>query len=158
MKQSATEEDVERIKSKAVEQGHEPLVIYGVERTVVAVSGKVIEDNRAIMRLLDNVHEVIPVGRPYKLASRSFKEGNTEVKIKDLVIGGKELAFIAGPDSAEYREQTLETAEGVVASGGNGLRGGAFKPRTSPYSFQGLGEEGLVMLREAADILSLIHI
>jgi len=155
MKQSATEEDVERIKSKAVEQGHEPLVIYGVERTVVAVSGKVIEDNRAIMRLLDNVHEVIPVGRPYKLASRSFKEGNTEVKIKDLVIGGKELAFIAGPDSAEYREQTLETAEGVVASGGNGLRGGAFKPRTSPYSFQGLGEEGLVMLKEAADIHNL---
>ena len=67
MKQSATEEDVEKIKSKVVEQGHESIVIYGVERTVVAVSGKVIEDNRAIMRLMDNVHEVIPVGRPYKL-------------------------------------------------------------------------------------------
>jgi len=155
MKQSATEKDVEKIKSKVVEQGHESIVIYGVERTVVAVSGKVIEDNRAIMRLMDNVHEVIPVGRPYKLASRNYKEGNTEVKIKDLTVGGKELAFIAGPDSAESRDQTLETAEGVVASGGNGLRGGAFKPRTSPYSFQGLGEDGLVMLREAADIYNL---
>ena len=72
-----------------------------------------------------------------------------------IITGSGKKAFIAGPDSAEYREQTLETAEGVVASGGNGLRGGAFKPRTSPYSFQGLGEEGLVMLREAADIHNL---
>ena len=71
--------------------------------------------------------------------------------IRDSTIGGKELAFIAGPDSAEYREQTLETAEAVIQAGGNGLRGGAFKPRTSPYSFQGLGEEGLVLLKEAAD-------
>ena len=164
MKQAATEEDIDKVKSKAIEQGHEPKVLYGVERTVVAVHGKVIEDNRSVMRLLDNVNDVIPIGRSYKLASKTYKETNTEVKIKDLTIGGKELAFIAGPDSAEYKEQTLETAEAVIQAGGNGLRGGAFKPRTSPYSFQGLGEEGLVLLKEAADkhklplFLSLIHI
>ena len=151
MKQAATEDDIEKVKAKAIEQGHEPKVLYGVERTVVAVHGKVIEDNRGVMRLLDNVHEVIPIGRSYKLASKTYKDTNTEIKIKDLTIGGKELAFIAGPDSAEYREQTLETAEAVIQAGGNGLRGGAFKPRTSPYSFQGLGEEGLVLLKEAAD-------
>lgn len=155
MKQAASEEDVEKVKSKAIEQGHEPLTIFGVERTVVAVSGKVIEDNRAIMRLLDNVHEVIPIGRPYKLASRSYKEESTQIKIKDLTIGGTELALIAGPDSAETRAQTLETAEAVVAAGGNGLRGGAFKPRTSPYSFQGLGEDGLKMLKEASELNNL---
>ncbi len=155
MKQAASEEDIEKVKAKAIEQGHEPKVLYGVERTVVAVHGKVIEDNRGVMRLLDNVHQVIPIGRSYKLASKTYKESNTEVKIKDLVVGGKELAFIAGPDSAEYQEQTLETAEAVVQAGGNGLRGGAFKPRTSPYSFQGLGEEGLVLLKEAADLHNL---
>ena len=95
------------------------------------------------------------IGRPYKLASRSYKEENTQIKIKDLIIGGSELALIAGPDSAETKEQTLETAEAVVAAGGNGLRGGAFKPRTSPYSFQGLGEDGLKMLKEASDINNL---
>ena len=102
MKQAATEEDIEKVKVKAIEQGHEPKVLYGVERTVVAVHGKVIEDNRGVMRLLDNVHEVIPIGRSYKLASKTYKDTNTEIKIKDLTIGGKELAFIAGPDSAEY--------------------------------------------------------
>ena len=79
----------------------------------------------------------------------------TQIKIKDLTIGGTELALIAGPDSAETRAQTLETAEAVVAAGGNGLRGGAFKPRTSPYSFQGLGEDGLKMLKEASELNNL---
>ena len=69
MKQAASEEDIEKVKAKAIEQGHEPKVLYGVERTVVAVHGKVIEDNRGVMRLLDNVHQVIPIGRSYKLAS-----------------------------------------------------------------------------------------
>ena len=156
MKQASSEEDVEKVKSKAIEQGHEPLSIFGVERTVVAVSGKVTESNRDIMRLLDMVQEVIPIGGiPYKLASRSYKEENTQIKIKDLIIGGNELALIAGPDSAETRDQTIETAEAVVSAGGNGLRGGAFKPRTSPYSFQGLGEDGLKMLKEASEINNL---
>ena len=155
MKQSSSEEDVEKVKEKAIQQGHEPLVIYGVERNVVAVSGKVNDDHRAVMKLLPNVSRVIPVGKPYKLASKNYKKDNSIVKIKDLSIGGDKLAIIAGPDSAETQEQTIETALAAKEAGSNGLRGGAFKPRTSPYSFQGLGEDGLKMLKEASEITSL---
>ena len=155
MKQSSSEEDVEKVKEKAIQQGHEPLVIYGVERNVIAVSGKVNDDHRAVMKLLPNVSRVIPVGKPYKLASKNYKKDNSIVKIKDLSIGGKNLAIIAGPDSAETKEQTIETAVAAKDAGSNGLRGGAFKPRTSPYSFQGLGDEGLKMLKEASELTSL---
>ena len=155
MKQSHTDEDIEKVKEKAIQQGHEPLVINGVERSVVAVSGKVNDDHRAVMKLLPNVSRVIPVGKPYKLASKNYRSENSVIQIQNLVIGGDEIAIIAGPDSAESQEQTLETAEAVVQAGGNGLRGGAFKPRTSPYSFQGLGEDGLKMLKEASEITSL---
>ncbi len=155
MEQSSTDEDIEKVKEKAIQQGHEPLVIYGVERSVVAVSGKVNEDNRAVMKLLPNVSRVIPVGKPYKLASRNYQNEDSVVNIKNLKIGGKNLAIIAGPDSAETQEQTIETALAAKQAGSNGLRGGAFKPRTSPYSFQGLGEDGLKMLKEASEITSL---
>ena len=155
MKQSSSDEDIEKVKEKAIQQGHEPLVIYGVERNVIAVSGKVNDDHRAVMKLLPNVSRVIPVGKPYKLASKNYKKDNSIVKIKDLSIGGDNLAIIAGPDSAETQEQTIETALAAKDAGSNGLRGGAFKPRTSPYSFQGLGEEGLKMLKEASEITSL---
>jgi len=151
MKRKASDTDVEEVKEKAISQGHEHVVIEGVERTVVAVSGHVIEDHRAAMKLLNNVQDVIAVGRPYKLASRSYKDVDTEIKVGSITIGGNALALIAGPDSAESIEQTIETAAGAKDAGANALRGGAFKPRTSPYSFQGLGEDGLKMLREAAD-------
>lgn len=155
MKRNASQEDLEEVKDKAVSQGHDHVVIFGVERTVVAVSGHVIEDHRAAMELLQNVQDVIAIGKPYKLASKSYKETSTQIKIGDIVIGGTDLTLIAGPDSAESLEQTLETANGAKKAGANALRGGAFKPRTSPYSFQGLGEEGLKMLREAADVTGL---
>ena len=151
MKTKASQLDVDEVKAKALSQGHEHVVIEGVERTVVAVSGHVIEDHRVAMKLLDNVQDVIAVGRPYKLASRSYKESDTQIKVGNITIGGGELALIAGPDSAESLDQTMETAKGAREAGANALRGGAFKPRTSPYSFQGLGEDGLRMLREAAD-------
>ena len=152
MKTKASQLDIDEVKAKALSQGHEHVVIEGVERTVVAVSGHVIEDHRVAMKLLDNVQDVIAVGRPYKLASRSYKESDTQIKVGNITIGGGELALIAGPDSAESLDQTMETAKGAREAGANALRGGAFKPRTSPYSFQGLGEDGLRMLREAADI------
>ena len=155
MKRNASQEDLEEVKDKAISQGHEHVVIFGVERTVVAVSGHVIEDHRVAMELLNNVQDVIAVGRPYKLASRSYKETDTQIKVGGIAIGGVELALIAGPDSAESLEQTMETAKGAKEAGANALRGGAFKPRTSPYSFQGLGEDGLKMLREAADMNEL---
>ena len=155
MKRKASKEDVEEVKEKVLSQGHEHVVIDGVERTVIAVSGHVLEDHRETMKLLNNVLNVIAVGRPYKLASRSYKDSNTEVKVGNITVGGEKLALIAGPDSAESQEQTLETAKGAKEAGANALRGGAFKPRTSPYSFQGLGEDGLKMLREASDINGL---
>tara|TARA_B100001113_G_scaffold72882_3_gene56474 strand:- start:1709 stop:2710 length:1002 start_codon:yes stop_codon:yes gene_type:complete len=155
MKQSHTEDDIEKVKEKAIQQGHEPLVIYGVERSVVAVSGKVNDDHRAVMKLLPNVSKVIPVGKPYKLASKNYKKENSTIELKNLTVGGEGIAIIAGPDSAETRDQTIETALAAKEAGSNGLRGGAFKPRTSPYSFQGLGEDGLKMLKEASEITSL---
>jgi len=155
MKQSSTKEDIEKVKEKAIQQGHEPLVIDGVERSVVAISGKVNDNHRAVMKLLPNVSRVIPVGKPYKLASKNYKDQNSIVDIKGLKVGGENLAIIAGPDSAETQEQTIETAIAAKDAGSNGLRGGAFKPRTSPYSFQGRGEDGLKMLKEASEITSL---
>ena len=155
MKQSSTKEDIEKVKEKAIQQGHEPLVIDGVERSVVAISGKVNDDHRAVMKLLPNVSRVIPVGKPYKLASKNYKDQNSIIDIKGLKVGGENLAIIAGPDSAETHEQTIETAIAAKDAGSNGLRGGAFKPRTSPYSFQGRGEDGLKMLKEASEITSL---
>ena len=155
MKQSSTKEDIEKVKEKAIQQGHEPLVIDGVERSVVAISGKVNDDHRAVMKLLPNVSKVIPVGKPYKLASKNYKDQNSIIDIKGLKVGGDNLAIIAGPDSAETQEQTIETAIAAKDAGSNGLRGGAFKPRTSPYSFQGRGEDGLKMLKEASEITSL---
>ena len=155
MKQSSTKEDIEKVKEKAIQQGHEPLVIDGVERSVVAISGKVNDDHRAVMKLLPNVSRVIPVGKPYKLASKNYKDQNSIIDIKGLKVGGENLAIIAGPDSAETKEQTIETAIAAKDAGSNGLRGGAFKPRTSPYSFQGRGEDGLKMLKEASEITSL---
>jgi len=155
MKQSSTKEDIEKVKEKAIQQGHEPLVIDGVERSVVAISGKVNDDHRAVMKLLPNVSRVIPVGKPYKLASKNYKDQNSIIDIKGLKVGGEILAIIAGPDSAETQEQTIETAIAAKDAGSNGLRGGAFKPRTSPYSFQGRGEDGLKMLKEASEITSL---
>lgn len=155
MKQSSSKEDIEKVKEKAIQQGHEPLVIDGVERSVVAISGKVNDDHRAVMKLLPNVSRVIPVGKPYKLASKNYKDQNSIIDIKGLKVGGENLAIIAGPDSAETQEQTIETAIAAKDAGSNGLRGGAFKPRTSPYSFQGRGEDGLKMLKEASEITSL---
>jgi 3-deoxy-7-phosphoheptulonate synthase len=107
------------------------------------------------MKLLPNVSKVIPVGKPYKLASKNYKDQNSIIDIKGLKVGGENLAIIAGPDSAETQEQTIETAIAAKDAGSNGLRGGAFKPRTSPYSFQGRGEDGLKMLKEASEITSL---
>ena len=98
MKTKASQLDIDEVKAKALSQGHEHVVIEGVERTVVAVSGHVIEDHRVAMKLLDNVQDVIAVGRPYKLASRSYKESDTQIKVGNITIGGGELALIAGPD------------------------------------------------------------
>ena len=101
---------------------------------------------------MDGVQEVHRITEPYKLASRTFRPENTVITIRDLRIGGDEVIVMAGPCSAETEEQVEATAAAVKNAGAKVLRGGAFKPRSSPYSFQGLGEEGLRLLRGAADV------
>ena len=139
--------------------GYTPHPIYGTDRTVVAAIG----DERGkyeLQRLesMEGVEKVVPILQPYKLSGQEFKPEKTVVRVGDVDIGGDCLVLMAGPCSVESREQILETAEAVKEAGAQILRGGAFKPRTSPYSFQGLGEEGLQYLAEARDKTGLIII
>lgn len=122
----------------------------GERYTILGAVGSHDIDPRDI-ELLDGVHEVMRVSAPYKLASRAFKPEGTVIRIRDVAIGGTEVVMMAGPCTVESQEQVEAVAETVAGHGVTVMRGGAFKPRTSPYSFQGLGEQGLRFLREAAD-------
>ncbi len=128
--------------------------IVGEEETIFGAVGKSRIDLRAV-EVLDGVDKVIPISRPYKLASRELKKEDTIVKVGPVKIGGNRVGVIAGPCAVESRERMLEIAEAVAGAGAIMLRGGAFKPRTSPYSFQGLGEEGLRYLKEAGEKVGL---
>jgi 3-deoxy-7-phosphoheptulonate synthase len=150
MEERATEVQIERVVASLVEQGMDVHRSTGVKRTVLGVVGAHRVDP-ALIEVMDGVHEVVRITEPYKLASRTFKPDNTVITIGDVRIGGDEVIVMAGPCSAENEEQVHTTAAAVKKAGAKILRGGAFKPRSSPYSFQGLGEEGLRMLREAAD-------
>ncbi len=123
----------------------------GEEHTIIGVLGQTFPELQDMLRLLPNVEDVIPIGKPYKLASKEFHPQNTIVKVKDVVIGGNEIVVMAGPCAVENEDQLLSTAREVQAAGANILRGGAFKPSTSPYSFRGLGLEGLKMLAKARE-------
>ena len=150
MQERATGEQVERVIAQLVEMGFDVHRSTGALRTVIGAVGGKIADPRLI-ELLDGVHEVLRITEPYKLASRTFRPENTIITIGDLRIGGDEVVVMAGPCSAETAEQVEAAAAAVKRAGAKVLRGGAYKPRSSPYSFQGLGEEGLRMLRGAAD-------
>jgi 3-deoxy-7-phosphoheptulonate synthase len=150
MEERATEAQIEKVVANLVEQGMDVHRSTGVNRSVLGVVGAHRVDP-ALIQVMDGVHEVLRITEPYKLASRTFKPEGTVVTIDDLRIGGDEVIVMAGPCSAENEEQVFTTAAAVKKAGAKVFRGGAFKPRSSPYSFQGLGEEGLRMLREAAD-------
>lgn len=147
---SASEKELKAVEERLVQMGFQPQVIHGVEKKVLGGVG----DNRSAdlsgIELLPGVERVIRVLEPYKLVSRKVKE-RTVVQVAGARIGAGSPTFIAGPCAVESDEQTLETARAVSAAGAHLLRGGAFKPRTSPYSFQGLGEEGLRILARARD-------
>jgi len=130
----------------------------GIEQIVLGAIGVHPTFDTRKVKVLDGVAEVYRITEPFKLASRSFQKKNTEIKIKNVVIGGNEIEVMAGPCAVENEEQIFEIAEIVSKAGAKILRGGAFKPRTSPYSFQGLGEKGLKLLRKAADKNKLIVI
>ena len=151
MKELATDEDVQRVIAQLVEMGFDVHRSTGMLRTVIGAVGGNRQFDTRLIEMLDGVQEVLRITEPYKLASRTFRPQNTVITIDDLRIGGDEVIVMAGPCSAETEEQVEATAAAVRAAGAKVLRGGAFKPRSSPYSFQGLGEEGLRMLRGAAD-------
>jgi 3-deoxy-7-phosphoheptulonate synthase len=123
----------------------------GALRTVLGAVGGTRQFDVALLEVLDGVQEVLRITEPYKLASRTFKPDNTVVTVDEVRIGGDEVIVMAGPCSAETEEQVETTTAAVKRAGAKVLRGGAFKPRSSPYSFQGLGEEGLRLLKAAAD-------
>ena len=151
MQERATDEQVQRVISQLVEMGFDVHRSTGALRTVIgAVGGNRAGDPR-LLEVLEGVQEVLRITEPYKLASRTFRPENSVVTIGDVRIGGDEVVVMAGPCSAESEEQVEAAAAAVKRAGAKVLRGGAFKPRSSPYSFQGLGEEGLRLLRGAAD-------
>ena len=150
MEERASEHQIQHIIATLVEKGFDVHRSTGALRTVLgAVGGNRSFDERLI-EVMDGVHEVLRITEPYKLASRTFKPEPTVVAIGDVRIGGDEVVVIAGPCSAETEEQVEAAAAALASAGAKMLRGGAFKPRSSPYSFQGLGEKGLELLRSAA--------
>ncbi len=146
MKMDASPAQVEKVVSAVEERGLKAHAIPGAQRTAIGITGNLGIVEPVHFESLDGVLEVIPVSHPYKLVSREFKASNTVVDVSGVKIGGSELAVIAGPCSVESYDQTLRIARAVKAAGAHILRGGAYKPRTSPYSFQGLGREGLEIL------------
>jgi 3-deoxy-7-phosphoheptulonate synthase len=157
MKHTATPEQVSHVCDKVKELGLTPQVSRGIERTIVGVIGEEEMLRVKPLEAFPGVDSVVPIQRPYKLASRDFKQENTQFEMPNgVVVGGKKIVVMAGPCSVENREMLFKTAESVKKAGATFLRGGAYKPRTSPYAFQGLGEEGLKYLREAGDAFGLM--
>ena len=157
MNERATEAQIDAVIQRLIELGMDVHRSSGVTRTVLGVVGahKIDPD---LIGILDGVHEVLRITEPYKRASRTFRPEDTIVTIDDVRIGGDEVIVMAGPCSAETQEQVHATAAAVKRAGAKILRGGAFKPRSSPYSFQGMGLEGLKLLREVGDETGLLII
>src|SRR6478735_8936874 len=157
MEERASETQIEQVVARLVELGMDVHRSTGVSRTVLGVVGQKRPDP-GLIEMMEGVHEVMRISEPYKLASRTFKPEGTIINVGDIRIGGDEVIMMAGPCSAETPEQVRLTAAAVRKAGAKIFRGGAFKPRSSPYSFQGLGEEGLRMMREAckAENMALI--
>jgi len=155
LKPGTTEKGIQHVLDKIKELGFTPHVSKGAERTIIGVIGENAIRSREIFQAMFIVESVMPISRPYKLVSREFKSEDTVVKVEDVEIGGKEVVVMAGPCAVESRAQLLKVAQEVKEAGARILRGGAFKPRTSPYSFQGLGEEGLKYLAEASEVTNL---
>ena len=149
MAPGAAKDDLDSIKNRIESRGMKAQINTGSERVVVGVMGSIPPDFKDEMELMNGVDEVILISKPYKLASKEFHPDDTIIKVGDAVIGGPDPVIMAGPCSVEDEEQMVSTAKAVKAAGATVLRGGAFKPRTSPYSFRGMGEDGLKLLQLA---------
>ena len=155
MRMDASPDEIEGVVSRVESHGLKANAIAGAQRTAVGITGNIGVVEPGLFESLPGVLEVIQVSHPYKLVSREFRAENTILEVGGVEIGGRDLLIIAGPCSVESFEQTLRIAEIVKNCGGHLLRGGAFKPRTSPYSFQGLGLEGLKILARVRDATGL---
>lgn len=152
MRPEATEEQIQEVCEQIKQYGYKPHLIRGEGQVVIgAVGSGDKKDHMQNLRAMPSVADVVPIMQPYKLVNRELKKEKTTVRVGELEIGGDRLVVMAGPCSVETREQMLETAEAVKAGGAHILRGGAYKPRTSPYDFQGLEVEGLKLLAEARE-------
>jgi len=156
MKKTATAREIANVTARVEQTGRQVHLSEGEERTIVGVlgDGRPLDPDR--FELFDGVERVVPVLSPYKRASRDFRPQDTVVRLNGISAGGQRVVVMAGPCAVESREQLLETAHAVKEAGATVLRGGAFKPRSSPYSFQGLGYEGLKILAEAREQTGLL--
>ncbi len=155
MSDGASKEQVEALEERVKAEGLDTRVLYGVEKTVIAVIGRRPPHLLDQVERMPGVESAMPIGSPYKLAAHREGQPGTVLRLGDLRIGDGSVTVIAGPCTVESREQLIATAEHVAGEGAHLLRGGAFKPRSSPYSFQGLGEEGLRFLDEARVVTGL---
>ncbi len=149
MRVGSTEKEIDGVLERLKELGFEGSLSRGVERTVVGVVGQTYPELADELAVLEGVADVVPVSRPYKLASREFRPEDTVIKVGNVAIGGRDTVIMAGQCSVDTEEQMMATARVVKEAGGHILRGGAFKPRTNPYAFRGLGEKGLQILAAA---------
>ena len=149
MRTEAVETEVEHVLERLEELGLAGHLSEGEERTVIGVVGRTFPELAEMLETLPGVDQVVPISKPFKLSSREFKNVSSVIEVGGVAIGGGGAVVMAGPCSVESREQLLSTARAVKSAGAQVLRGGAFKPRTSPYAFRGLGEEGLKLLAEA---------
>ena len=147
LKPGVTEEQIQHIEERIKKLGLKPVLSRGIERSLIGVIGEEDKLRATPLEAIEGVEKVMAVLKPYKLASRDFKRESSVVSIKDVQVGGKSIAVMAGPCSVESAELLSEVGHLIKKAGAKILRGGAFKPRTSPYSFQGLGEEGLKYLK-----------
>ena len=162
MRSDATQTDIERVVEKISDQGLQAVKWPGGERVAVGIASAIAPDMREplteLLEVMPGVDHVAQVSRAYKLASREFHPVDSVVEIKGVKVGGGTFTVAAGPCAIENRDQLMRTADAVKKSGAEMLRGGAFKPRTSPYAFQGLGPDGLKLLKEAGDATGLVTV
>lgn len=155
MKPGASQEEIKNVEEKLIELGFKTHPIYGEVKTVIGAIGDKTLVKAHNIAMMPGVEKIVPIMKPYKLVGRELKPEDTVVEIDDIKIGGKKLVVMAGPCAVESEEQLLNTAQKVKEAGATILRGGAFKPRTSPYSFQGLEEEGLKILHNVSKATGL---
>jgi 3-deoxy-7-phosphoheptulonate synthase len=156
LKQDTSRTQMDNVIARIEQMGCGVVVSKGEERTIIGIIGNGRRLDTAHIERLEGVERTVPIVRPFKQASRDFRPQDTVVELNGVSIGGQQLVVMAGPCAVESREQLLETAYAVKEAGAQVLRGGAYKPRTSPYSFQGLGEQGLHILAEAREATGLL--